>query len=54
MDGVTVAVMHDEFQGVGLSGVSGFGYGTVLVEECGLCAGGYGGIFDARGAGKRF
>ena len=34
MDGVIVAVAHDEFRGMGLSGVSGFvDEGAVLVNE---------------------
>ena len=32
MDGMIVAVVHDEFRGMGLSGVSGFlGAGAVVV-----------------------
>jgi len=34
MDGAIVTVMHDEFRGMGLSGVSGFlGAGAVVVDE---------------------
>ncbi len=33
MDGVIIAVAHDEFRGMGLSGVSGFlGAGAVVVD----------------------
>jgi hypothetical protein len=33
MDGVVVTVVHDEFRGMGLSGVSGFlGAGAVRVD----------------------
>jgi hypothetical protein len=34
MDGVIVAVAHDEFRGMGLSGVRGFlGAGAVVVDR---------------------
>jgi hypothetical protein len=37
MDGVIVAVVHDEFRGMGLSGVSGFlGAGAVVVDVCSM------------------
>ena len=37
MDGVIVAVAHDEFRGMGLSGVSGFlGEGAVVVDVRGM------------------
>jgi UDPglucose 6-dehydrogenase/UDP-N-acetyl-D-galactosamine dehydrogenase len=37
MDGVIVAVAHDEFRGMGLSGVSGFlGAGAVVVDVRGM------------------
>ncbi len=43
-----MALVHDEFWGMGLSGMQEFlGEGAVVVDECGLCAGGYVGIFDA-------
>ncbi|MEA1868705.1 MAG: hypothetical protein U9N61_07980 [Euryarchaeota archaeon] len=37
MGGAIVMVMHDEFQGMGLSGVSGFlGVGAVVVDVMGM------------------
>ncbi|MEA1944285.1 MAG: hypothetical protein U9N07_02950 [Euryarchaeota archaeon] len=37
MDGVIVTVVHDEFRGMGLSGVSGFlGAGAVVVDVRGI------------------
>jgi UDP-N-acetyl-D-mannosaminuronate dehydrogenase len=37
MDGAIVTVMHDEFRGMGLSGVSGFlGVGAVVVDVRGV------------------
>ena len=37
MDGAIVAVAHDEFRGMGLSGVSGFlGAGAVVVDVRGM------------------
>jgi len=33
MDGVIVAVVHDEFRGMGLSGVSGFLDAEAVVEN---------------------
>ena len=41
MDGVIVAVAHDEFRGMGLSGVSGvLGAGAVVVDVRGVFEGG--------------
>ena len=40
MDGVIVTVVHDEFRGMGLSGVSGFvGAGAVVVDVRGMIDG---------------
>ena len=40
VDGVIVAVAHDEFRGMGLSGVSGFlGAGAVVVDVRGMFGG---------------
>ena len=45
--GVSGTVVHDEFRGMGLSGVSGFLGAGVASGGCGLSAGSYVGIFDA-------
>ena len=42
MDGVIVTVVHDEFRGMGLSGVSGsLGAGAVVVDVRGMFEGEY-------------
>ena len=48
MEGVIVAVVHEEFRGMGLSGVSGFMAEWVVSGGCGLSAGGYVGIFNVQ------
>ena len=50
MDGVIVTVVHDEFRGMGLSGVSGFlGAGAVVVDVRGR-----GRVFIRRLWGQRY
>ena len=50
-----VTVVHDEFRGMGLSGVSGFlGAGAVVVDGVGLSVGGCARCSMCRGRGKDF
>ena len=54
MDGVIVAVVHDEFRGMGLSGVRRFVDEGVVFDGCGLERWCLCGMFDVQGRGKGF